>query len=126
MKKELLKKTKKIEAGLILTEQDALKMIYILDDDTTHLKIHLRDRLSSKFEKYNSLQQSVLELHIQAHLQKLQAAQQQQQAMPQLPTQQEGQSAPSQQPTSEEMPGQPPVSGQAAPGIEGSTESEEY
>jgi len=68
----------------------------------------------------------VLELHIQAHLQKLQAAQQQQQAMPQLPTQQEGQSAPSQQPTSEEISGQPPVSGQAAPGIEGSTESEEY
>ncbi len=124
--KRASEENQKIEAGLILTEQDALKMIYILDDDTTHLKIHLRDRLSSKFEKYNSLQQSVLELHIQAHLQKLQAAQQQQQAMPQLPTQQEGQSAPSQQPTSEEIPGQPPVPGQAAPGIEGSTESEEY
>lgn len=127
--KKAIEENQKIEAGLILTEQDALKMLYVLDDDVTHLKIHLRDRLSNKFEKYNSLQQGVLELHIQAHLQKLQAAQQQQ-AMPQLPNKQrQGQPAPAQQqPTSEEISAQPPVeiAGQAGVGIEGSTESEEY
>ncbi len=124
--KKAIEENQKIEAGLVLTEQDAIKMLYILDDDVTHLKIHLRDRLSNKFEKYNSLQKGVLELHIQAHLQKLQAAQQQQ-AMPSMPNKQQGQSAPTQQPTSEEITGQPPAAGQAVPGIEGSTEyGEEY
>jgi hypothetical protein len=39
--------------------------VYPLEDHAIHMKIHLRDRLSSKFELYTDNQKQALELHIQ-------------------------------------------------------------
>jgi len=41
--------------------------IYQLDDNLAHLKIHLRDRLSPKFESYTPNQQAALDLKIELH-----------------------------------------------------------
>ncbi len=64
-----------IERGEVLSAQDAAQLLYELDDDAVHVKIHLRDRLSQKFDKYNSGQKEALESHIKMHLARLQAAQ---------------------------------------------------
>jgi hypothetical protein len=54
---------------------DTTRWIYQLDDNLAHLKIHLRDRLSSKYDHYSDAQKQALELHIQATVAKLQPPQ---------------------------------------------------
>jgi len=79
--KRALKENYDIETKTIFDIDSAINSIYLLDDDITHLKIHLRDRLSTKYENYDDIQKQVLDIHIQEHLKRLQASQQAQQAM---------------------------------------------
>ena len=51
--------------------QSILDLLYELDDDTTHIKIHLRDRLSPKYEQYTENQKEALNLMIKSHQTKL-------------------------------------------------------
>jgi len=51
--------------------QSILDLLYELDDDTTHIKIHLRDRLSPKYEQYTENQKEALNLMIKSHQAKL-------------------------------------------------------
>ncbi len=110
--KRAIKENYEIETGAIIDISHAEKMLYFLDDDITHLKIHLRDRLSTKYDNYNDLQKNVLEAHIQLHLQRLQQAAAQQQQ----PAGGQPKSIP------EEAPQQPPAAGQAGAGAEGNIE----
>ena len=64
----------RIEKDLTLTLNDVNNFLYQLDADDIHLKIHLRDRLSPKYEKYTDEQKEFLEMHIQAHLSRSQLA----------------------------------------------------
>ncbi|MCM8781734.1 MAG: hypothetical protein NC828_01590 [Candidatus Omnitrophica bacterium] len=77
----------------------AQEMIYQYDDDNAHLKIHLRERLSPKFELYADSQKECLDLHINLHYQKLMSRTQS---------------------TPQEVSTGGPRLGQAAPGTEGS------
>lgn len=52
--------------------------VYPLEEHAIHINIHLRDRLGSRWTKYNPNQQQALEMHIQATQQKIQEQQQQQ------------------------------------------------
>ncbi len=64
-------------------EPDKVELPYLLDADDIHLKIHLRDRLSPKYDHYTINQQQALENHIQQHLSRSRLAKMQSQMMAQ-------------------------------------------
>ena len=86
--------------------------VYELDDNAAHLKIHLRDRLSPKFERYTPNQKQALDLLINLTLQRLVSAKPGGQAPQQPPQLGQGQPPPSPEPIPQEQaeqapPGQP-------------------
>ena len=61
-----------------INPQAVVGWVYPLENHAIHINIHLRDRLGSRWTKYNPNQQQALEMHIQATQQKIQEQQQQQ------------------------------------------------
>lgn len=58
-----------------ISPQDVGSWLYELDDDMTHMKLHLRERLSARYDKLTPNQQQAFEYHIQATKQAVQAKQ---------------------------------------------------
>lgn len=65
-----------IEKDPNIDPQTIPTLLYDLDDDAAHMKIHLRDRLSPKFNQYAQNQQQALDTMIGLHQQRIQQAQQ--------------------------------------------------
>ena len=61
-----------IETNSDISNEQISRYFYEFDDHEAHLKIHLRDRLSPKFEKYTPNQKVALETMINFHRQRLQ------------------------------------------------------
>lgn len=73
-----------IEESLNIDLEEVKAWVYPFDDHAAHFKVHLRDRLSAKFDKFSPFQKKAIELLIQLHAQALaQQAQQQMQAQAQ-------------------------------------------
>jgi hypothetical protein len=79
-----------------ITPEIVQSFLYEFDDDAAHMKVHLRDRLSAKYEFYSPEQKQALDLMIQLHNQRIQQA-----MMAQLQAQQ--QVNPSPAPTGQEL-----------------------
>jgi hypothetical protein len=79
--KKALRENNDIEKNPAILPQEEANFMYILDDHETHLKIHLRLRLSEQYSRFTTSQKQALEAHIQEHLQYIQQAMQQQQQM---------------------------------------------
>jgi hypothetical protein len=56
--------------------QEATGWVYPMEEHGVHMQIHLRDRLGTRWNRYNENQQQALEAHIQAHQQIIQQQQQ--------------------------------------------------
>lgn len=65
-----------IETNPMIDPNAIQTLFYDLDDDNAHVKIHMRDRLSAKFEQYTRNQKQALDMMIQWHQQRIQQAQQ--------------------------------------------------
>lgn len=61
-----------IDEGKVLDPQIVGSWVYPMEDHATHMKIHLRERLSVKFENYTPEQKVALETHIQETVKYLQ------------------------------------------------------
>ena len=73
--KRAMRENAMIENDPNIDPASTLAWIYALDDTLAHLKFHLRDRLSSKFDYYNDAQKQALNTHIDATVAKLQPPQ---------------------------------------------------
>jgi hypothetical protein len=69
--KRAMRENAMIEKDANINPADVDGWIYALDDNLAHLKFHLRDRLSPKFDYYSDAQKQALETHIQATVAKL-------------------------------------------------------
>jgi hypothetical protein len=70
--KRAMRENALIENDPNIDPASTLAWIYDLDDNLAHLKFHLRDRLSPKFDSYTPNQQQALDGHIKATVAKLQ------------------------------------------------------
>ena len=70
--KRAMRENAMIENNPNINPQDVVAWVYDLDDNLAHLKFHLRDRLSPKFDHYTDAQKQASELHIQATVSKIQ------------------------------------------------------
>lgn len=70
--KRAMRENALIETNQNIDPAEAQGWLYMLDDNLAHLKFHLRDRLSPKYEGYTQNQKLALEMHIQATLAALQ------------------------------------------------------
>ena len=73
--KRAMRENALIENDPNIDPNSTLVWIYALDDNLAHLKFHLRDRLSPKFDSYTPNQQQALDTHIDATVAKLQPPQ---------------------------------------------------
>ena len=73
--KRAMRENALIENDPNIDPNSTLAWIYALDDNLAHLKYHLRDRLSPKFDSYTPNQQQALDTHIDATVAKLQPPQ---------------------------------------------------
>jgi hypothetical protein len=73
--KRAMRENALIENDPNIDPASTLAWIYALDDNLAHLKFHLRDRLSPKFDSYTPNQQQALDTHIDATVAKLQPPQ---------------------------------------------------
>ena len=70
--KRAMRENALIEKDQNIDPASTVAWIYDLDDNLAHLKYHLRDRLSPKFDHYTPNQQQALDGHIKATVAKLQ------------------------------------------------------
>jgi hypothetical protein len=96
-------------------------MLYNMDDDNIHVKIHLRDRLSAKFEHYQPNQKQALDAMLQLHQQRLVQAQQ---AQMQQAMMMEQMKAAQKEQTKQTAAPAPAGGGEAAKNVEGSIPKE--
>jgi len=69
--KRAMRENALIENNQNINPADTLAWVYELDDNLAHLKYHLRDRLSPKFDHYSPLQKAALDGHIKATVAKV-------------------------------------------------------